>query len=216
MGLNNMRRLAFILWLLFAANFYYGCAMFKAKAPESPSLTVTSTPAGTVTTSSGDARVPAQVTTGSMNTSLPLPLGSEVHFNATLGTYDVKFNQAPSTLTTTSTTQHVETPTAFTPPAPPSLSEVATADSKKKYYVFGFIGIAAAIFGLIEHWSMVMWGGVACAAASVCGLFVIDHPYLTYLIIGGAALIVAGPTLWHTVVKYLPNHPDVANKATQT
>jgi hypothetical protein len=76
------------------------------------------------------------------------------------------------------------------------------------YRIALIVGIAAAIFGLVRNWDLVMWGGAAMAGAAACGLFVQRHPVLFAVIGGGLALGIAGVLIWHLRLKGVK--PDAA------
>lgn len=197
--------LTLLLWFVFAmalAVFLPGCATRAAKSPAGESR------AGAVSVSqTGDAHTPAKASSDTQTASVPLPSGSSVTFNEKLGT--VSATLAADSIFTVETRRDLVTgPQAFTPPAPPSPSDLANGRAVWFYRVALFAGIAAAVFGLVRGWNFVMYGGGAVSAASCAGLFMQSHPLLAGVIGGGVALAVSGVWIWHTRLKHTPFAPD--------
>lgn len=165
-----------------------------------PPVAAIATPTGASLTQSGDAAVPASVSTKTATQTMTLPAQSAVWIDAKTGA--VEYRLAKDTpLTTTTTTEEAKAPQAFTPPAPPTPTEEKDAQVQVWYRIGVAIGMAAAIFGLVRGWDMVMWGGASVAGACLFGLFVKSHPLLLVFIGAGIALKFAGPYIWHTQLK---------------
>jgi len=162
---------------------------------------VVKTPA-TEVRQSGDAAVPAQATVSTTQTSAPIPPGSKITIETPVAK-EGALATPPPVLVTTTTTEHSSAPTSFQPPPPPSPSELATAQTKIWFWIGTIIGGAAAIFGLVRDWNLVMWGGIAVAGACLFAIFVQDSPWVLPVIGIGVALKFAGPYLWHTKLKGL-------------
>jgi hypothetical protein len=174
-----------------------GCALSRVvKAP-----TATTTTGNATVTQTGNAATPAKAESDTQSAVVPIPSGSTVVFNEKLGTLAVTLS-TDSTLTMTTRRDVVTGPQAFTPPAPPTPSEVADGHAVWVYRLALLIGGAAALFGLVRGWDFVMWGGGAVAGAAGVGLFVQSHPLLVGVIGGGVALAVAGVVIWHTKLKH--------------
>lgn len=173
-----------------------GFASIPAKSPE---LVVT-TPEGIAYHSSGDAKVAPKVDTHSSTTVLPVTSGTPITFDTKLATYQFT-TKADVNLTSHSTGVRVEGPVAFTPAAPPTVAEKGQEIRKGWLYGALFIGIAGSLFGLVETWPLLMWGGLAIAAAAYCGIFISDNPWLAKIIAFAGGVAVAGPTVYHFVIK---------------
>ncbi len=178
-----------------------GCSFLpKRKLVETPTLT---TPDVQLR---GDAKVPAKVDTKNTTTNLPLPEGSRFVFDQTLNTMTLTLSKA-STLTAQQTVTAVQGPTAFEPEKGPTVGEISTAKAEYWTYVGLMAGLAvggaAALFGLVRDWDMVMYGGACVAAACAFGLFVHRNPVILVFIGLGVAAAVVGPLLWHTKIKPL-------------
>lgn len=146
----------------------------------------------------GDVAQPAQVTTQTTKTDVPIPAGSTITIVTPAKTDDKKPDPV---LVSTSTTEHVVGPTSFQPSAPPTPSQLADGQVKIWFWIGLAIGLAAAIFGLVRDWNFVMYGGIAVASACAFAIFVQAHP-LVFVVIGlGIALKFAGPWFWHTQMK---------------
>lgn len=146
----------------------------------------------------GDAAQPATVTTSTTKNEFPIPWGAKVV---------VEMPSAPTPavpppiMTTSTTIEHVVGPTSFQPPAPPTAGALADANVKIWFWIGLAVGVAAAIFGLVRDWNLVMYGGIAVAGACAFAIFVQAHP-LVFVVIGlGIALKFAGPWFWHTQLK---------------
>lgn len=192
----NMRILIPLLCLLLP-----GCAALRPK-PKPPAATVT-TAAGTILTQTGDAQVPASVSTKTTTQSMTLPTGTLVWQNREKDL--IQYQLARDTpLTTTVRAEEAKAPQSFTPPAPPTPAEEADGKAVLYYRIGVVVGIAAALFGLVRDYTMVMVGGGCVAGACLFGLFVKSHPALLVIIGLGVALKFVGPILWHTQLKHLP------------
>lgn len=199
-----MFRAVMVVWL--ALNLG-ACSLMPTKLAKPPAATIM-LPSGAAVTQSGDAQKPASVSTATTTTTLPLPSGTEFVFDQKLpGVVTLRLSH-DSALTTETKTEKAEAPQAFTPPLPPSPTEQGQARVHMYFWVALVAGVAAAIFGLVRGWDMVMYGGGAVAAACGFAIFAQSHPVLIGIIGAGAALAVAGPALWHLKLKALePKQP---------
>lgn len=150
----------------------------------------------------GDVAQPAQVTTSTTKTELPIPAGAKVSIEIPVPV-EGKPTPPPVVLSSVTTTEHVVAPTSFQPPAPPTPAQLADGQMKVWFWIGLIVGGAAALFGLVRGWNMVMYGGLCVAGACAFGIFVQNSPWLLAVIGLGVALKIAGPTLYHTVVKKL-------------
>lgn len=183
-----------------AGVFLSGCATFrKAVAPRA----TLSLSGGGKLEQSGDAQVPAKLAVSTSTNTLPLPSGSDLVFDQKLGTLTLRLSH-DSTLKTETREEKAEAPQAFTPPAPPTPKEEASGRMHIWFSIGLVIGVAAGLFGLVRGWDMVMYGGACVAGACAFALFVETNPIVFILIGVGLALKVAGPTLWHSILKKLP------------
>ncbi|MBC7367160.1 MAG: hypothetical protein H7343_10190 [Undibacterium sp.] len=187
--------------LIFAIVFLSGCSTYPV-APKPPKATALA-PSGLSITQSGDAHAPTRAETKDDARTVQIPAGTLAEFNDRLGTLKLTFT-APGVLTQTVKTEHLEAPQAFTPPAPPTPSEISTGRAVLWYRIGVALGFAAGLFGLVRGWDFVMYGGGAVALACLICLFAESHPLLTGLIGAGAALAIAGPLVWHAKIKNLP------------
>lgn len=185
-----------------------GCSFTPKRSQPVVPPAVTVTPDGGVTTT-GDAKVPANVTTNRTISTLPLPKDSSFVLNDKLGTMTLTL-PAVSAITTTTNTTSVVGPTAFTPDALPTAKDLA--DAKQHFWVqlglkLGLAaGTAASLFGLVRQWTLLMLGGGVVAAACGFGLFIEQHPILLLVIGLGVAAAIVGPIIYHfTIKKYERN-----------
>lgn len=185
-----------LIWILFLCA---GC-QFKPAGAKAPAASIV-TPSGVKVEQTGDAQVPAKVETKSTITVVELPMGSSLVFNQTAGTIDVRLGR-PSSLHQTSVAERVEAPRAFVPAAPPSPQELAKGQAAVWFWIGLVVGVCAAVFGLVRAWNLVMYGGIAVAAGCAFALFVQEHPLVLWLIGFGVLLKIAGPVIWHTVLKH--------------
>jgi hypothetical protein len=190
-----------ISFLLLCALLLAGCALVRRTAIP-PAAKVTS--GATTVEQTGEARVAASAKAEEKTQTITIPAGSTVWQDVETGQFRYTLGAAVP-LRTQTRTESVTAPGAFEPPAPPTIAEekAAQADywTTLGYRAGMFIGGAAALFGLVRAWNLVMWGGVAVAGACLTGLFVQSHPTLLLIIGLGAALAFAGPYLWHTKLK---------------
>lgn len=169
---------------------------------------------GSKLTQTGAAQVPASAETVTNRATIPLPKGTEIRVVPVFpdrpeqGFAFTLPEAAP--LMVESTAERVKGPQAFTPPAPPSPAEISTGRAVLGYRIGLALGIAAAIFGLVRGWDLVMYGGGAIAAGCAFGLFVQSHPVLFALLGVGVALAVVGPWLWHSKLKKLARPESAA------
>jgi len=179
---------------------------------QSPAVSVTQ--AGAVEIR-GDAQVAPKVDTKRTDGKMALPEGSRLEFNEKLGVFTITLTKA-SELAVNRQETAIAGPVAFTPDKAPTVMEESQAKSDF-WTTLGLrigiaVGTAAAIFGLVRGWDMVMYGGAAVACASLFGIFVQKHPTLLLIIGLGLALVVVGPIIWHTKLKGIttptpPNTP---------
>jgi hypothetical protein len=160
----------------------------------------------------GAAKTPAKVNTDTSDTVLTIPEGSNFVFNEKLGTLSLTISKATQ-MTVKRVETAIEGPVAFDPPKQPTVGEIK--DAQADFYtvlalrIGAFLGIAAAIFGLVRGWDFVMLGGGIVAASSLFGLFVQKHPLLVGIICVGATLAASGVWVWHTKLKKVKlNEPD--------
>jgi hypothetical protein len=178
---------------------------------ESPAVTVSE--AGKVEVT-GDAQAPSKVDTKKTDSKLPLPEGSRLEFNEKLGIFSITLSKA-SEIALNRTETAVQGPVSFTPDKGPTVGEEAQA--KADYWTTlglraGVVfGIAAALFGLVRHWDLVMYGGGTIAVGCLFGLFIQKHPVLLIIIGIGAALAGVGPILWHGKIKKLANPKETTS-----
>lgn len=173
---------------------------------ESPAVVVSE--AGKVEVS-GDAKTPSKVDTKKTDGRMTIPEGSRFEFNEKLGVMTLVMAKA-SEMAVNRTETAVQGPVAFTPDKGPTVGEEMDAKSdfwtKLGLQIALVVGGAAAIFGLVRGWDLVMYGGMALSGSALFGLFVQKHPTLLIFLGIGAALIVVGPWLWHTKLKKLANN----------
>ena len=176
---------------------------WKSK-PAPPALSVT-TEGGTRILASGDSPVAPKVGSLASRTAFRLPVGQAFSFDAQTGKVEVLKLSKDTDVVTTSEKLDIEGQHSFTPPAAPTIAEVKNEQRKSWMYISFFVGICAGIFGLIRDWHLVMLGGVVVAGASVVGLFVVSHPIVTYILIGGVTLALTGPYLFHIMKVKTPD-----------
>lgn len=191
--------IGFACWLALAA----GCGIVSAaRKVVAPAATVTA--GGTTVTQKGDAQTPGSAKTETKSQNVTLPAGTVVWQDFKTG--EVRYRLGQDTVLQSETrTEQATAPASFTPPKPPTAAEEANAKADfwtvLGYRVGVFVGVAAALYGMVHAWPMVMWGGAAVGGACLFGLFVKSHPLLLVIIGIGVALKVAGPLLWHTKIK---------------
>lgn len=186
-----------------------GCALLPKSIRRNavpPAATVTAGAATVVQT--GEAAQPASAKVETKAQSVTIPAGSTVWQDKETGEFRYTLGAAVP-LRFEARTESVNAPGAFQPPSAPSVAEEKAAQAD--YWTTlatraGLcLGLAAALFGLVKDWPLVMWGGAAIAGACLFALFVQRHPALLAVVGIGAALAVAGPYLWHTKIK--PKEP---------
>lgn len=173
-----------------------------------PKATVTA--GSSSVTQSGAAQTPGSAKTQETTQQVTLPAGSWVAVNPTTNALEYRLSK-DTPISTTVRTEQANAPQAFTPPAPPTVGEEKAAQADF-WTVLGYragvlIGGAAAIYGMVHGWPMLMGGGAAVAGACLFGLFVKSHPALLLVIGGGIALKFVGPILWHTKLKPMELEP---------
>ncbi len=179
-----------------------GCQLFNKTTPVKPPEVVV-TPSGGVSVT-GEAKVPANVKTATTDSVITVPKESNLVFNEKLGTMSLYFGQASQIAVKRHETA-IAGPVAFDPPKAPTVAEESKAKADfwttLGYRAGVFIGCAAAIYGLVEQWKLVMIGGASIAGACLFGLFEQSHPILLAIIGIGAAIAFCGPYLYHTQIK---------------
>lgn len=188
-----------------------GCLSGKNPA-KAPTVKMES-PSGVKLEQSGDAQVPAKIESKKTDTVVALPMGTSVVFDQTLGTVTLHLAQ-PSTLRQTATADRLEAPRSYTPPAAPTPAELAKGQATLYFWIGLVVGICAAVFGLVRAWNLVMYGGIAVAAGCAFAIFVQDNPLVLWLIGFGVLLKIAGPLIWHTVLKHKQPTATTAHEGT--
>lgn len=153
---------------------------------------------------SGNVATPVQTTVVTTQTEAPIPPGARVTIDyppAPLVAQPASSSPAaPSTpspvIKTTTSYERVVGPTNFIPPAAPHPVDVASSNIRIWLYIGMVVGIAAVIFGLLQHWPLVSTGGMCVSGACAIGLFVQMYPWIPWVIGIGVALKFFGPTLW--------------------
>lgn len=206
---------AFVVTTLVGVRITLTCLLFcfflsgcfgTPKRPSIVTPTITTTP--TTVELKGDAQIPAKVDTKKTESTLTIPEGSRFEFNDKLNTLSLTLARA-TTMTTQRHEQAITGPVAFMPDKAPTVQEIS--DAKQSFWVgLGLkaglaFGSAAAVFGLVRDWNLVMYGGAAIAAACAFGLFVEKHPILLMAIGLGVAAVVIAPILWYSKIKPLEN-----------
>lgn len=181
------------------------CALFLTACQRGPFASIRSGAAEL--TQTGPALVPAKAETVTNRATIPLPAGTEIRV---VPVFPDRPEQgfaftlpSPAPLTVETVADRVSGPQAFTPPLPPSPSEISTGRAVLAYRIGLALGIAVALFGLVRGWDFVMYGGGTVAAGCAFGLFVESHPVLFAVLGIGVAVAVVGPYLWHTKLKRL-------------
>lgn len=183
-------------YLCISAILLTGCSTWSSKLK-----TVITTPSRSKIVQTGDAKVPAKVIETDSSAEIPFVSGQIITIQQPMTIPGVTLSPSPLPVTLTSHAEKVEAATSFTPPAPPTPVQLEDAKAKGLYYLVLVIGAALGIFGLVEHWPSLMIGGGCAAVAAVTGLFIIDKPFILYIIGGCALLCFIGPYLYHTIVK---------------
>ncbi len=151
---------------------------------KTPTLAVTSPISGNVT-ATGDAQTPAKVESAQSETTSPLPAHSEVSFIPASETEPAKTVvklAAPSVARTVTKSENITAPRAFTPPAPPTPNELATAAGIRWFYIAGALfAVAALALVYFQHYK-----AAGCAAL---GAFLV--PTLANLLSHQSALVAA-------------------------
>lgn len=149
---------------------------------------------------SGAVAEPARAAVETAVSTLPVPAGSVVTLappSQPDRPPEIRL-AAPSELRTETRREAVEGSRAFTPPTP---ADAADGRARWVYRIGLALGLAAAAFGLVRGWDLVMTGGAAVAAACACAIFVQGHPALFGFIGAGLALAAAGVWIWQTKLK---------------
>lgn len=159
----------------------------------------------------GDSKTAPNVTNSQTGSKMVIPEGSKFVFDEKLNTLTLVMSKASEIAVNRSETA-IKGPVAFTPDKGPTVGEEKSAQADF-WTVLGLragiaIGIAMAIFGLVRHWDLVMYGGAAVAGACLFGIFVQQHPLLLLVIGLGIAAAIVGPTIYHTKIKKLEQPPD--------
>lgn len=180
-----------------------GCSLVsRVRKAVAPVATITA--GATTVTQKGDAQTPANAKTETKTGEITIPAGSLVAFNEKTGALEYRLSK-DTPLRAETRTETANGPAAFTPPAPPTAHEEASAKADALTTI-GLrialaVGVAAALFGLVRDWTLVMWGGTAVAGAGLFGLFVQAHPLLLLVIGLGVAAAVIGPWIYHRKIK---------------
>lgn len=172
-----------------------GCSTLRKIIP--PSSTTT-TPGGVILTQAGDAAKPATVSTETQTKTVPLPAGTNIVFDEKLGTVTLQLSK-DSALTETTKAETATAPQAFTPPAPPTPTELAAGANKARTWYFS---AGLGLLGLLFIYRTHIKAGVICFAGAVAYPIVqnlIDdasaHLVLVAAIAGAVALFWA----WHLI-----------------
>lgn len=193
------------LWPLWFPVLLFGCSLSAIRRVAIPPK-ATATAGEASVGQSGEAKAPATAKTEANSQSIPLPAGTIVWADQTTGRLRYTLGK-DSVLNATQRTEEAKAPSAFNPPTPPTIGEEKQAQADF-WTVLGYragvlVGGAAALYGMVHAWPMLMWGGAAVAVACLFGLFVKNHPALLAVIGIGLALKVVGPVLWHTKLKHV-------------
>ena len=172
--------------------------------PKSPVFSHNSKTGETVQT--GDAAKHASISSVDSKTEIPFPPGSVITIRtpdapaATVGT-----TTAIPVATVTEHREVISTPTAFTPPAPASPSEIAKGDGIRIfYYVGGFLALAACALAYLEHGKAAIIAGIGAIAVPCLANFLSSEwavrACVAVVCISGALFIA-----WHFVKGKLPS-----------
>lgn len=159
---------------------------------------------GQVIHTTGETAGPGYVSTNEHRVEIPVWSGAVI----TIDTTNLKLGSgktAPVVITTRSET--IQSPTNFTPPAPPSQTEMADGRIRIYFWIGFVVGLIAGLAGLFYSYPMVSIGGACVAVGCTLGLVVKSNPWIFGLIALGIVLKIAGPTLWHLVLKNRPVTP---------
>lgn len=199
--MKTLRLHAILLWCALAC----GCRLIPMRhVAQTPSVSIVENDKGKTVKVDGDAKVPSKVDTKAAESRIPIPEGTKVEFNESLGTLTFVLSK-PSVFTSERKETDITGPVSHEPDKAPTIKE--EMDAKSDFWIsLGLrvgvaVGMAAAIFGLVRDWNMVMYGGASVAGACLFGLFVVKHPILLLIIGLGIAIAIAGPTIWHTKLK---------------
>ncbi len=156
--------------LLLVLVFVSGCHAWTI-----PARTAITTPSGAHLEQSGAAAVPATVSSAKDTLTLPLPANSAVAITAATATSPARVDvslTAPTVAQITSTREQATAPKSFTPPAPPSPSEIAKGKGIQLfYYIGGALAVAAVAMLYLEHAKAALVAGIG--AVAVPGLAVL-------------------------------------------
>lgn len=158
----------------------------------------------------GAAEVPARAEVATSRATLPLPAGTRVEVAppAPKAQPDSAFISqnlpvaltlpSPSVLTVETSAERASAPQAFTPPPPPSPSDLAAGRTVWVFRIAIFAGIVAGLFGLVRGWDFVALGGGCVAAGGLVGLALDAVPVWLWAVLGaGAAISGTGWAVWH-------------------
>ena len=184
--------------LFWGAFFFIGCSITSKLKPSAPNFLFKSR-AGSEVTQAGNAAAPAQVTTGNTVTEIPLPPGASITINAPAVD---PFNPVPEKIPVVRVTEHREqitTPTAFTPPAPPSANEIATASALRWFLIAGLIlAIGAGLLLWRGHGKAALIAGIGAVAVPLLGKFLSEEWAVRALLIT-AGISGALFAAWHFI-----------------
>lgn len=179
---NTKRVRGIMVFLLSLVIVSAGCK--SVPKTETPSLRVTSPISGNIT-ATGDAQTPAKIESAQTETTIPLPAHSQVSFvpaTETEPSKTVVTLAAPTIARTVTKSENVTAPRAFTPPAPPSASDIARADGVRWFYIAGAVfAVAALALVYFQHYK-----AAGCAAL---GAFLV--PTLANLLSHQSAMLAA-------------------------
>ncbi len=195
--------------ILAAALLLGGCSTIGRWFTKAPAATV-KTPSIAVQ-QSGDVAVPAAATVTSTKQELPIPPGSTVEIKVTPPA-KVEATAKPVVLTSTTTTETVKGVQSFTPPNPPTATELAKASGVKWFYIAGVVsGILALLFLWQAHpINAVICGGGAVALPMIGNLVGSEAALRTALVVGAAS--VALFCAWLLLRKYHPEYKAAVEK----
>lgn len=157
---------------------------------------------------SGPVAEPARAAVDTASAVVPIPTGSVVVLPPDAEPsrpVEIRLS-APTELRAESRRETVAGSKSFSPPTP---ADEADGRARWVYRIGLALGLAAAAFGLVRGWDLVMTGGAAVAAACACAIFVERHPALFAIIGAGLALAAAGVWVWQTKLKPREVAPSV-------
>lgn len=146
----------------------------------------------------GESATPPKIATNETTVEIPVFTGAVI----TIDTSNLKLgSDKPGPVVVTTKSETIQGPANFSPPAPATPGELADGRTKIYFWVGLVVGIIAGLAGLFYRYQMVAIGGACVAAGCALGLLVQANPWIFALIGIGIVLKIAGPTLWHLVLK---------------